>query len=70
VAEEEAAMPVVSTTDREERRVHLLAEGLRRALADGRTDAEIVALARAVLDADRDDDVSSHAEEVPEARLE
>jgi hypothetical protein len=43
------------TDDQDERRIKALAERLRRAIADGRTDGEIVTLARAALDADHDD---------------
>jgi hypothetical protein len=42
--------------DPDERRVLLLAESLRRAIDAGRTDEEIGALARAVLDADDHED--------------
>jgi hypothetical protein len=38
------------TTDRDERRVRALADGLRRAINEGMTDAELGAIARAVLD--------------------
>jgi hypothetical protein len=60
-------MPTVIPTDRDERRIHALAESLRRAIADGRTDEEIVTLARAVLDVDRHEDLPSRAEDVPES---
>jgi hypothetical protein len=50
-------------TDREERRVHALAEGLRRALEDGRSDTEMGVIVRAVLDGPHREDEHDEAAE-------
>jgi hypothetical protein len=49
-------MPTPTLIDREERRVHALAQILRRAFAESMSRREVRTIARAALDADRHED--------------